>query len=81
MRNIQRMRAVTRLNNPTARPTPTSIDVVIEQRVYQYADQACNASGCSGWTNARNTTTVTRTEPPIVCASVRPGVEPDYGCQ
>lgn len=25
---------------------------------YQYAAQACNASGCSGWTNAGNTTTV-----------------------
>lgn len=41
---------------------------------YQYAAQACNASGCSGWRNAGNTTNVFCAESSM---TVQGGVSPD----
>lgn len=41
---------------------------------YQYAAQACNASGCSGWRNAGNVTTVFCAKSP---AAMHGGVSPD----
>lgn len=42
---------------------------------YQYAAQACNASGCSGWRNAGNTTNVFCAE--TMTAAKQGGINPD----
>jgi hypothetical protein len=70
--------AATVLSNVGSNPTDYTY-----QGVYQYAGQACNASGCSGWTNAANTTTVV-CKAPSGGALQKPAagtVRPDVGCQ
>lgn len=78
--NLRRTDTATRMATVMSNVGTGPTDITI-QGVYQYAGQACNASGCSGWTNAGNTTTVTCTPPPIAGARLQPGVQPDYGCQ
>jgi len=41
---------------------------------YRYSVKACNASGCSGWRNASNTTNVFCTQSPAIANSG--GVQP-----
>jgi hypothetical protein len=51
--------------------------------IFSTTTQACNASGCSGWTNAGNTTTVV-CKPPSGGALHKPATgagQPDLGCQ
>ncbi|WP_158883471.1 hypothetical protein [Rhodanobacter sp. L36] len=54
--------------------TATSVTQLVLAGTYVYSAQACNASGCSGWTNSGTVTVVTCSSEAVKTSGMQPGI-------